>query len=118
MDFEYSAKTKQLIGRVQAFMDQHIYPNERRFFEENFNPGSLGLSSTTISPLRHPLSLISVSLHHFLANRCESSESPQNVFTHVHSQNTFSVSVCWRLQLKNLHFDDRISSYRFHGCCV
>ena len=34
MDFEYSAKTKQLIGRVQAFMDQHIYPNERRFFEE------------------------------------------------------------------------------------
>jgi acyl-CoA dehydrogenase len=34
MNFEYSDKTKQLIGRVQAFMDQHVYPNERRFFEE------------------------------------------------------------------------------------
>lgn len=34
MDFEYSAKTKDLMERVSAFMDQHIYPNEHRFEEE------------------------------------------------------------------------------------
>jgi alkylation response protein AidB-like acyl-CoA dehydrogenase len=28
MDFEYSAKTKDLQKRVKAFMDDHIYPNE------------------------------------------------------------------------------------------
>jgi acyl-CoA dehydrogenase len=34
MDFEYSDKTKALMERLQAFMDEHIYPNEQRFFEE------------------------------------------------------------------------------------
>ena len=34
MDFEYSAKTKDLMDRVSAFMDQHVYPNEHRFEEE------------------------------------------------------------------------------------
>jgi acyl-CoA dehydrogenase len=34
MEFEYSAKTKQLVARLSAFMDQHVYPNEKRFFEE------------------------------------------------------------------------------------
>lgn len=34
MDFEYSAKTRDLMERVSAFMDQHIYPNEHRFEEE------------------------------------------------------------------------------------
>ncbi len=34
MDFEYSAKTKELIARVSAFMDQHVYPNEKKFMEE------------------------------------------------------------------------------------
>jgi hypothetical protein len=28
MDFEYSAKTKELQKRVKAFMDDHIYPAE------------------------------------------------------------------------------------------
>ena len=34
MDFELSAKTKKLQKRLQAFMDDHIYPNERRFEED------------------------------------------------------------------------------------
>ncbi len=34
MDFEYSQKTKELMARLNAFMDQHIYPNERKFVEE------------------------------------------------------------------------------------
>ncbi|GAA2820962.1 acyl-CoA dehydrogenase [Aminobacter aminovorans] len=34
MDFEYSDKTKSLLGRLNAFMDEHVYPNERRYHEE------------------------------------------------------------------------------------
>jgi acyl-CoA dehydrogenase len=34
MDFEFSARTKDLRQRLQAFMDEHVYPNERRFEEE------------------------------------------------------------------------------------
>jgi acyl-CoA dehydrogenase len=34
MDFDYSAKTKEAIARVKAFMDEHIYPNEARYYSE------------------------------------------------------------------------------------
>lgn len=34
MDFEYSARTKELQTRLAAFMDEHIYPNEARFRDE------------------------------------------------------------------------------------
>jgi acyl-CoA dehydrogenase len=34
MDFELSAKNKELQKRLQAFMDDHIYPNEHRFDED------------------------------------------------------------------------------------
>ena len=34
MDFELSAKTKELQERLQIFMDAHVYPNEERFHEE------------------------------------------------------------------------------------
>jgi acyl-CoA dehydrogenase len=34
MNFEFSEKTKELQRRLQAFMDEHIYPNEQRFVEE------------------------------------------------------------------------------------
>jgi acyl-CoA dehydrogenase len=34
MDFELSAKTKELQQRLQSFMDAHVYPNEHRFHEE------------------------------------------------------------------------------------
>ena len=34
MDFEYSPKTQALMTRLNAFMDQHIYPNEHKFMAE------------------------------------------------------------------------------------
>ncbi|MGD8477533.1 MAG: acyl-CoA dehydrogenase family protein [Burkholderiales bacterium] len=34
MNFEYSSQVKELQKRVSAFMDEHIYPNEERFFAE------------------------------------------------------------------------------------
>ncbi|MCC7546442.1 MAG: acyl-CoA dehydrogenase family protein [Burkholderiales bacterium] len=34
MDFAYSEKVQKLRAQVGAFMDQYIYPNESRFFEE------------------------------------------------------------------------------------
>jgi acyl-CoA dehydrogenase len=34
MDFEYSDKTKQLLARLNAFMEQHVYPNEKKFLEQ------------------------------------------------------------------------------------
>ena len=34
MDRDYSSRTKQLMGRLSAFMHEHIYPNEARFEEE------------------------------------------------------------------------------------
>lgn len=35
MHFEFSDKVKALQKQVQAFMDQHIYPNEQRFQDES-----------------------------------------------------------------------------------
>jgi len=34
MDFAFSEKTKELVGRLLAFMDEYIYPNEPRYCEE------------------------------------------------------------------------------------
>ncbi len=34
MNFDYTPKVKDLQARLLAFMDEHIYPNEARFFEE------------------------------------------------------------------------------------
>ncbi len=34
MDFAYSDKVKALQGKLACFMDEHVYPNERRFSDE------------------------------------------------------------------------------------
>ena len=34
MDFDYSPKVKELRGKLTAFMDEHVYPNEQRFHDE------------------------------------------------------------------------------------
>ncbi|GAA6151947.1 acyl-CoA dehydrogenase family protein [Pseudoteredinibacter isoporae] len=34
MDFEYSDKVKDLVLRVRAFMDEHVFPNEGTFHEQ------------------------------------------------------------------------------------
>ena len=34
MNFDYTDKVKALLTRLHAFMDEHIYPNEQRFYQE------------------------------------------------------------------------------------
>jgi len=34
MDFEYSQRTKDLMARVEAFLQAEVYPNEAAFFDE------------------------------------------------------------------------------------
>jgi acyl-CoA dehydrogenase len=34
MDFAFSNRVKDLQGRLRSFMDEYIYPNEQRFFDE------------------------------------------------------------------------------------
>ena len=34
MIFEHNDKTKELIARVEAFMDKHVYPNEVTYNEQ------------------------------------------------------------------------------------
>ncbi len=34
MDFDHNDKTRDLLGRLQAFMDEYIYPNEQGFFDQ------------------------------------------------------------------------------------
>jgi acyl-CoA dehydrogenase len=34
MEFEYSPKTREWMERLNAFMDQYIYPNEARYYQE------------------------------------------------------------------------------------
>jgi acyl-CoA dehydrogenase len=33
MDFEYSPRVKELQTRLKAFMDEHIYPNEKKYYD-------------------------------------------------------------------------------------
>ena len=42
MDFDENARTRELRQRLEAFMDEHIYPNEARFFRESMELGSVG----------------------------------------------------------------------------
>ena len=34
MNFEYSARCKDYLARVRAFMDEHVYPNEKTYHEQ------------------------------------------------------------------------------------
>jgi acyl-CoA dehydrogenase len=34
MDFEYTARSKEMLSTLKAFMDEHVYPNEKRYHEE------------------------------------------------------------------------------------
>ncbi len=38
MQFEYSDRTKEMLDRLRAFMDAHIYPNEERYTAETSTP--------------------------------------------------------------------------------
>ena len=52
MDFEYSDKVKHFQRELEAFMDAHIYPNERRY-EEQLGEGEARW--TTIPPIMDEL---------------------------------------------------------------
>jgi len=55
MDFDYSPKVKAMQERLLAFMEEHIYPNEKRFFEEiaaNRAKGNAWLPTTLIEELK------------------------------------------------------------------
>src|SRR3954452_18076980 len=39
MDFDESPRTRELRERLEAFMDQHVYTNEARFFRESMELG-------------------------------------------------------------------------------
>src|SRR6266545_3178741 len=34
MEFEFSGRVKELQARLRSFMDEHVYPNEKTFFEQ------------------------------------------------------------------------------------
>ena len=50
MDFEFSARMKDLQKRLRAFMDEYVYPNERRFEEESQR--NRWLPSTVVEELK------------------------------------------------------------------
>ena len=49
MNFDYSPRVQELQKRLLAFMDEHIYPNEQRFFDEIAANRAKGLSSSMSS---------------------------------------------------------------------
>ena len=34
MDFQYSSRTEELKARIETFMDENVYPNERLYYEQ------------------------------------------------------------------------------------
>jgi len=51
MDFEYSDKVKNLQQRLQAFMDEHVYPNED-VFEQQVNEGDRWQPTAIVEELK------------------------------------------------------------------
>ncbi|MFL6215419.1 MAG: acyl-CoA dehydrogenase [Blastocatellia bacterium] len=51
MDFEYSAKVQGLRKRLLDFMDEYVYPNERRFYEE-INTGDRWQPTSVVEGLK------------------------------------------------------------------
>jgi len=55
MNFDYTPKVKEMLTRLNAFMDEHIYPNESRFFAEiaaNRAKGNAWIPTTLIEELK------------------------------------------------------------------
>jgi acyl-CoA dehydrogenase len=55
MDFSYTPKVQELQARLLTFMDQHVYPNEARFFREiaeNRAKGNPWIPTTLIEELK------------------------------------------------------------------
>ncbi|MFS0755060.1 acyl-CoA dehydrogenase family protein [Noviherbaspirillum sp. 1P10PC] len=56
MDFQYSDKVKDLQSRLLAFMDEHVFPSEQRYFDEvetNRRNGNAWQPTRVIEELKH-----------------------------------------------------------------
>ena len=56
MDFQYSDKVKDLQSRLLVFMDEHVFPNEERYFDEvetNRKNGNAWQPTRVIEELKH-----------------------------------------------------------------
>jgi acyl-CoA dehydrogenase len=56
MDFQYSDKVKDLQSRLLAFMDEHVFPSEQRYFDEvetNRRNGNAWQPTRVIEALKH-----------------------------------------------------------------
>ena len=55
MDFTYSERTKELQTKINAFMDEHIYPNEAKFeaeVDENRRKGNAWVATKIMEDLK------------------------------------------------------------------
>jgi acyl-CoA dehydrogenase len=52
VDFEFSARTRDYLQRLGAFMDEHIYPNEERFYAQ-LSEGDRWEEPALLAELRH-----------------------------------------------------------------
>jgi acyl-CoA dehydrogenase len=55
MEFAFTDKVQQLQGRVSAFMDEHVYPNESRFYaevDENRRKGNAWVPTRVVEEIK------------------------------------------------------------------
>ena len=52
MDFQHSAKAHDYLKRLGAFMDEHVYPNEERYYTQ-VAQGNRWEDPPLLKPLRH-----------------------------------------------------------------
>ena len=58
MNFEYTPKVKELRARVQAFIDEHIYPIEDEYFHWVHNPANYWKVHPAIEPLKEKAKVV------------------------------------------------------------
>ena len=52
MDFEYSGRTKELKARVEVFMDEHIYPSERVYYDQVYQSDNRWIEPPILEKLK------------------------------------------------------------------
>ncbi len=52
MDFEYSDRTKELKARVEVFMDEHIYPSERVYYDQVYQSNNRWIEPPILEELK------------------------------------------------------------------
>ena len=52
MNFEHTDKVKELMARIEAFMQEHIYPNEEAYEEFTTDPANLWIVPPIMEELK------------------------------------------------------------------